>query len=287
MLNMRSSGNLILSKAGLIPRLLAIFVPAVYALYLVLNAGQIPGLDYWGILEKVFSIQGFSDRWADWLINQNGHIILIPRVIYALNIFITHGSNLGLSLITWLFALLQTILLVRLLPAGPHPRWLTICLIFCISIFTFTPSAAHIWVHGFSGVAWVGANLLAVASIACLTFYLHDDRIGWIFGSMFFALVAVFTYGTSLVLWMALSIGALLVRPRLWPVLLYLGLTILYLLTTGLALALLPLVWLRSIMPSIPSTSPAWLPLPLTATSGTTRTLRSPTICITCKAVYP
>ena len=45
-----------------------------------------------------------------------------------------------------------------------------------------------------------------------------------------------------------------------------------------------PVCW-RSIKPSRPSTIPVALPAPLTATSGTMRTLRSPTVCMSCITV--
>ena len=47
----------------------------------------------------------------------------------------------------------------------------------------------------------------------------------------------------------------------------------------------LPLAWLRSINPNKPSTIPGLALAPLTATSGTIRTFRSPTICMSCMTV--
>ena len=46
-----------------------------------------------------------------------------------------------------------------------------------------------------------------------------------------------------------------------------------------------PVDWLRSMMPSSPSTKPLPPFWPVTATSGTMRTLRSPTICMSCMTV--
>jgi hypothetical protein len=46
-----------------------------------------------------------------------------------------------------------------------------------------------------------------------------------------------------------------------------------------------PLDWPRSMRPSRPSTTPGFALAPLTATSGTMRTLRSPTICMSCIVV--
>ena len=78
--------------------ILAALIPSVFAFYLAINAGEIASNDYWSIIEKVFSVDGFSTNLDDWLITQNGHIVFIPRIIYAANIILTSGSNIGLTL---------------------------------------------------------------------------------------------------------------------------------------------------------------------------------------------
>lgn len=204
----------------------AVLVPSAFSFYLAVNAGALPSNDYWGIMEKVFSVDGFSPHVEDWLISQNGHIVFIPRIIYAANIILTSGSNIGLTLTTWLFALLQTILLILLLPNSIQNQARKFVMIFGISAFSFTPSAADSWTMGYSGVHWIGADLLAIASITCLVHYLNRGQIWWLAGSLLTAIAAIFTYGTSLVLWLALSGGTLLIGRRLKPGLLLTGLTI-------------------------------------------------------------
>lgn len=205
---------------------LAVLLPATFALYLAINSGEISTHDYWGIMMQYLTVDGFSHRPADWLQSQNGHILLIPKVIYAVNIVFTQGSNISLSLIAWLFALLQTALLIQLLPYSIQDWRVIVVLAFSISAFSFTPSAVHSWTLGFSGVHWIGANLFAIASIASLTYYFRTEQLAWIFGSLLSATAATFTYGTSLALWPALCIGTLLILPRLRLSLIYIGLTI-------------------------------------------------------------
>ena len=225
--------QLLVSSKSLITRTLPSFpfffalIPPAYVLYLALNSGEIPSNDYWHVLYSVYSIDGFSTHIADWLSRHNEHVMFIPRVIYALNVIVTHGSNIGLSLVTWFFALVQSYLLFRLLPRQwRNFRLVWAILVFGIAAFVFTPSAAHNWILGFSGVAWIGANVLVVASIFCLTHFLQDEGLPWAVGSVFLATLATFTYTTSLVLWPMLCAGLVIMRSRLRFILLCVAFTV-------------------------------------------------------------
>jgi len=189
-------------------------IPAIFALYLALNAGKISSHDYWGIIGVIISEDGFSDRLTNWFIHQNGHILFLPAIIYALNIILTQGSNVGLTLTAWSLALLQTLLLIKLLPTHIQNWQTKIVLVFSISAFSFTPSAVHSWMLGFSGVHWIAANLLAIAAIASLTLYYHNQRLIWIPVSVFLAALATVTYGTAVALWLALCFGTAILLPR-------------------------------------------------------------------------
>lgn len=205
---------------------LAIFVPASFALYLALNAGNIPSHDYWGIISVILSSDGYTNHVADWFVRQNGHILFVPSIIYALNIKLANGSNLGLTLTAWFLALFQTLLLIKLLPSSVK-NWTTrVLLVFTVSAFSFTPSAVDHWTLGFSGVHWIAANVMAVGAIACLTFYYHRQKNVWILGSGLLAIFATVTYGTSLALWLALCFGTVIFLPRLRTGLVFIGSTL-------------------------------------------------------------
>ncbi|OCQ89594.1 hypothetical protein BCD67_13460 [Oscillatoriales cyanobacterium USR001] len=149
--------------------IIAISMPAAYILYLISQSGDLSNFDYWWITWNFYSIDGFSTNPLNWIFRANEHFLLIPSILYAFNIIVTQGSNIGLSLITWIFAWIQCHLLIAMLPLNFRQKPLQfIFLILCISIFTFTPAAAHNWMRGFSGVAWLGANLFVIASIFCL-----------------------------------------------------------------------------------------------------------------------
>ncbi|MDF0554805.1 hypothetical protein [Kamptonema sp. UHCC 0994] len=152
------------------PAIIAILIPAAYILYLTSQSGELSNFDYWWITWNFYTVDGFSTNPFNWIFRANEHFLLIPSVIYALNIVVTKGSNIGLSLITWIFAWIQCHILIAMLPLSiRRSRFMFICLLLCISIFNFTPAAAHNWMRGFSGVAWMGANLFVIASIFSMT----------------------------------------------------------------------------------------------------------------------
>lgn len=165
---------------------LAIALPASYILfYLLPQSGVLPERDYWWVLANIYSLDGLSPHWDDWLTRNNEHLLLIPSVIYVLNLFLTRGSNLGLCLATFGAALIQCLLLIRLLPtavscettrATPRDRWVTRLLILGVAVFCFTPAAAHNWMRGFSGAIWMTANVFVVAALFCFQQVLRPQR---------------------------------------------------------------------------------------------------------------
>jgi hypothetical protein len=206
--------------------ILVALMPAGYILYLALNSGELPSNDYWSILARIYSRNGFSTDVADWLSRHNEHVMSVTYIVYALNIIATHGSNIGLTLATWLFALVQLALLVALLPREVWNSFISsVVLVLSMAAFVFTPSAAHNWILGFSGVAWIGANMFVIASIFCLARFFLSGRWAWAACSASLALLASLTYTTALALWPVLCVGLILVRVRWRFVMLYVGLT--------------------------------------------------------------
>jgi hypothetical protein len=207
--------------------ILCIFAPAAYILYFALSSGELSRDDYWFILPKIYSINGFSTDISSWFSRANDHVIFIPNVIYALNIVVTHGSNIGLTLVGWLFALIQAVLLIRFLPRAIwDSRIIALILVFSVAVFVFTPSAAYNWAAGYAGIQFNGANTFAVASIACLTYFSRDQRPSWAVGSLLLALTAVLTHGMALALLPALCVGVALMRSRVRFIILYVAFTI-------------------------------------------------------------
>jgi len=204
-----------------------ILIPASYILYLISQAGDLSNFDYWWMTWNFYSVDGFSTNPFNWIFRANEHFVLIPAIIYALNIVITQGSNIGLCVVSWFLALIQCHVLIALLPLKLNRFPLQfILVVVAISIFNFTPAAAHNWMRGFSGVHWIIANLFVICSIFCLQSYatvagtgagtgappLGD---GWVIGSIIFGILGCISYSTPLALWPILCAAAVVLRfPR-------------------------------------------------------------------------
>ncbi|MEG4113735.1 MULTISPECIES: hypothetical protein [unclassified Microcoleus] len=218
---------------------LGILIPASYILYLISQAGDLSNFDYWWMTWNFYSVDGFSTNPFDWIFRANEHFVLIPAIIYGLNIVVTQGSNIGLCLVAWFLAWIQCHVLIALLPLKMRVfPLLFISLVLCISIFNFTPAAAHNWMRGFSGVHWIIANLFVICSIFCLQSYatllsrkkeappldLHYQALPgnvewkqnkWVIGSIVFGVLACISYSTPLALWPILCAAAVVLRfPR-------------------------------------------------------------------------
>lgn len=219
--------------------ILGIMIPASYILYLISQAGDLSNFDYWWMTWNFYSVDGFSTNPFNWIFRANEHFVLIPAIIYALNIVITQGSNIGLCLAGWFFALIQCHVLIALLPLKLRRFPLQFILVVVgISIFNFTPAAAHNWMRGFSGVHWIIANLFVICSIFCLQTYAKNLSVGavppcppsfsspcppspsslqnnWVIGSIVFGILGCISYSTPLALWPILCAAAIVLRfPR-------------------------------------------------------------------------
>lgn len=201
-------------------------IPVIYVLNLALHSGAIPTHDYWAMISKFYSNEGFSNHPADWLFYFN-QIMPLSFMVYALNIVVTGGSNIGLSLITWFFALIQMFILIVLLPKINWKSGIFIVILpVVISVFTFTPSASMNWIFGFNGVFRTLPSLFVIASIFCLTRFIRNEHIHWIIGAIALALLATLTHSSSLVIWPACFVGLFLMRFRLRVVLVFLGFSV-------------------------------------------------------------
>ena len=216
-----------------------ILIPASYILYLISQAGDLSNFDYWWMTWNFYSVDGFSTNPFNWIFRANEHFVLIPAIIYALNIVVTQGSNIGLCLVAWFLAWIQCQVLIAMLPLKlRHFPLQFISLLLCISIFNFTPAAAHNWMRGFSGVHWIIANLFVICSIFCLQSYatvllnkrqtepldIHSQaepgnverkQNKWVIGSIIFGALGCISYSTPLALWPILCAAAVVLRfPR-------------------------------------------------------------------------
>ena len=196
-------------------QLIVVAIPASLIFYYAIHSGGLPDNDYWGEIGQIINQKNgeLSANLLDWLQRSNEHYTLLPKVVYAANLVITGGNNVGLSLFSWFMALLQVLLLYQLLPVkNKQSPVLFTLLLFVIAAFTFSPRQAHNWILGMSGVAWIMANFFCIAAIVALQHYaISRNRSGFylIFG---LSLCAVATYSTSLALFPVLIITAFLYK---------------------------------------------------------------------------
>jgi hypothetical protein len=219
---------------------LGIIIPASFILYLISQAGDLSNFDYWWMTWNFYSVEGFATNPLNWIFRANEHFVLIPAIIYALNIVITQGSNIGLCVFAWFLALLQCHVLIALLPVklSRFPVQF-IFIIVAISIFNFTPAAAHNWMRGFSGVHWIIANLFVICAIFCLQSYAKSLSVNavqppslsslqnkWVIGSIIFGILGCISYSTPLGLWPILCAAAIVLRFPRQVIYLYFGVSI-------------------------------------------------------------
>ena len=193
--------------------IITILLPAFYVLFMISKAGELLNFDYWWMIKNIYSIDGFSTNIFDWIFRANEHFVLIPAIIYALNIVITKGSNIGLCLTTFFLACVQGILLKTLVPNTlKKHRPILFLLILFISVFNFTPAAAHNWMRGYSGVHWVIANLFVIASIFCVKKLLESQQNRFAITSITLGILGCISYSTALGIWPILCGVAILYK---------------------------------------------------------------------------
>jgi len=194
----------------------AVLIPVAVVLFMISQAGSLLNYDYWWMIKNIYSIEGFNPNITAWFFRANEHIVTIPAIIYALNILVTRGSNIGLCLAAFFLASCQMFFLVKLVPNNlkSKPK-LFLLIITIIAVFNFTPAAAHNWMRGYSGTHWILANLLAVIAIYCFTKFVETRNDKYIIVSIIGAIAGILTYSTALGIFPLLIFGAFLWRsPR-------------------------------------------------------------------------
>ncbi len=168
--------------------------------------------DYWGDFGQVLDHDTLTLEPSRWLnARSNEHRITLPLLIYTANIYLTHGDNRALSLLSLAFLLLTFACLWRLLPGRIRgsPR-LSIAFGLPLAALVATPLAAHCWVFGFAGVQSFLANLSACAAL--LLFARAPAGAPWfaLLPAFLATLPGALSHSTHLAIWPALLLAALL-----------------------------------------------------------------------------
>lgn len=191
---------------------LILIPPLFYILWLILGSGELPDNDYWGLLGQILHDDGFSSSVEDWFSRGNEHVVLVAKVLFAFNVWLTGGSNIAMGLMCVLIVLGQYMILWYLLPKSvrtqPVYAWVIAGI---LATFLFTPRAAHNWMLGMSGLCWFPANFFTIAAIASLYRCGHGQgNLKWWALAVFSALAATVSYSTGLIVWPLLLIMAMI-----------------------------------------------------------------------------
>lgn len=176
------------------------------ALVLTAQARGLPDNDYWDIFSPMIrSLDGFPAA-SDLYVKSNEHIVAGAKLFYLLNFHLSNGDNFGLSAITAVFSLLIAVALSYALSRSTKSKFEAFVIGIAVSLFVFSPLAAHNFFLGMSGVAWIGANLFMV--LAALAFWQsaeRDNPYGYVVAIALAAIAAQF-YSTGLTALCAIGI---------------------------------------------------------------------------------
>lgn len=201
-------------RTGLLSRSNSVFVIASFgpialflvALILAAQARGVPDNDYWDIFSPMIrSLEAFPAP-SDFYSRSNEHIVAGAKLFYLLNFHLSNGDNFGLSAIASCFSLLIALIFSWTLSLSHGSKLQAIFVSLAVSVFVFTPLAAHNFFLGMSGVAWIGANLFTVlAAFVFLWSAERGRRYGYII-AIGLAVVAGQFYSTGLTALCAIGI---------------------------------------------------------------------------------
>lgn len=170
----------------------------VVALLLTVQARGVPDNDYWGILPSMVGSLDGVPTLKDLYVTANEHIIAGAKLFYLLNFHLTQGDNIGLSVTVVAFSLLIALVFSGALSLFARSWFEAFVVGIAVSVFVFSPLAAHNFFVGMSGVAWIGANLFTV--LAVLAFWQSTEKdmpIGYV-AAIALAVFATQFYSTGL-----------------------------------------------------------------------------------------
>ena len=187
----------------------------------------LPDYDYWVNITGLITENGvFLDPVALFRHN-NEHIVVIPKLIYLANYFITSGSNIGLivySIFAGAGCAILLLLLARDLLRDVPARWVLCGVLF--PLVMFSAKLSHSYYFGMSGAIWLTADIFVILSAAAMARAAQTESAWWLLASLIAALLGMLTYSTALYSLLVLLVfcGIFLFVPRFrgriaWPIL--------------------------------------------------------------------
>jgi len=189
-----------------LPWLLAL-LPAVWMAAFVLQGSHLQYNDYWVMLPRAVTSSGGLD--LDGLATfQNEHPVVIPQLLYWVNVHLSGGSNVVLGLIVVAIVFAQVVLISTLVRPADRREWAAASTVVVASVLLFSQHGVWNFSKSMSGAAWLTANLFVVGAIVARS----RDKV-WLSAGL--GVAASVSYATGLVVWPVLVIVGML-RTRRW-----------------------------------------------------------------------
>ena len=189
-------------------------IPVVRMTRIVLDGSELQHDDYWLMLPRFLNADGGLGLGGLFHFH-NGHPVVVPQLLYWLNVHAFSGSNISLGLFVIAIVLGQLVVIALLLrhsALGPVERMVMIVL---SSALLFDLTGTWNFAKSMSGAAWFSANLFALVAV-----YLRSRDRQW--PAFVVAILAAMSYGTGIVAWPAVIATGICRRPikecwREWP----------------------------------------------------------------------
>lgn len=179
---------------------------------------SLPDSDYWGNISGIVTKTGVHLGLDTLLRHNNEHIVVIPKLVYAANYFVTSGSNTGLIVYALAVGIACTALLLFLARETlvDTPWRLLLCAVL-FPLVMFSAKLTHSYFLGMSGSIWLTADLFVILSAAALARAVGTGSANWLLASLLAAVVGVLAYSTAVYMLIVLVIfcAAKLLRPLL------------------------------------------------------------------------
>ena len=179
---------------------------------------SLPDNDYWYNISGLITEDGVRLSLDNLFRHNNEHIVVIPKLVYAANYWLTSGSNIGLLVYSLVLGAACAILLLYL--ALPLFQDTMIRLLLCAVLFPlamFSAKLSHSYFLGMSGTIWLTADLFVILGAAALARAVTEQSASWLFAALLAGLLGVLSYSTAVYLLLVVLITciAFLLVPRL------------------------------------------------------------------------
>lgn len=178
-----------------------VITPPLWIAIQLIQCGHMQWHDYYNSLSRLFDANGqFLFSFEALFSRSNEHIVVVPHILWVLNVFLCGGSNVTLGFLVLGIVGCQALICHANLPSKLRRNDLPeIIATATIMIMLFSPRAIHNFVHAMSGTAWFSANLFAL-----LSFHLLARR--RLLLCLFAACMGSLSYSTGLAIWPVLCL---------------------------------------------------------------------------------